>query len=208
MNIAYFRKSERPLAEVADVFKKGLVARGFSVIGETKLGADGGTLIHFIDEKKFGKIVGEDPMLIGLVPVAALVREKDGKATIGVGNPQILMGTPKARELEDTVGELDEALRALVNEAAGAGDPKVEKVKLYSTATCPYCKMEKDYLEKNKVPFELVMVDADRKAAEEMMQKSGQMGVPVTEVTFDDGDYEMIVGFDKGRLKQLLNIKA
>ena len=67
--------------------------------------------------------------------------------------------------------------------------------------------MEKDYLEKNNISFNLIMVDKDQKAAEEMVRKTGQTGVPMTEIAFDDGDSEIIMGFDKGRLKELLNIK-
>ncbi|MBW2988111.1 NrdH-redoxin [Candidatus Woesearchaeota archaeon] len=75
------------------------------------------------------------------------------------------------------------------------------KVKVYSTSTCPYCHMAKEFLRQNNVEFEDINVEEDRGAAEEMVRKSGQYGVPVIEV-----DGEIVVGFDRERLKQLLKI--
>jgi len=76
------------------------------------------------------------------------------------------------------------------------------KVKVYSTPACPYCYALKDFLREHKIEFEDVDVSTDPKAAEEMIRKSGQMGVPVTEI-----DGEIVVGFDKEKLEKLLNIK-
>ena len=56
------------------------------------------------------------------------------------------------------------------------------KVKVYSTKTCPWCHKVKEFLEEKKVKFEDIDVGADHKAAEEMVEKSGQMGVPVTDI--------------------------
>jgi glutaredoxin-like YruB-family protein len=72
-------------------------------------------------------------------------------------------------------------------------------VKVFSTPTCPYCKMAKDYLTKKGVAFENVDVSADAAGRDEMMEKSGQMGVPVIMV-----DSEVIIGFDMERLEGLL----
>jgi len=77
-----------------------------------------------------------------------------------------------------------------------------KKVIVYSTTTCPWCYRVKDFLKDNGIKFEDVDVAADRKKAEEMVKKSGQMGVPVVEV-----DGEIVIGFDEERLKKLLNIK-
>ena len=67
-----------------------------------------------------------------------------------------------------------------------------KKVKVYSTSTCPYCNMAKDFLKEQNIEFENIDVGADQEAAREMVKKSGQMGVPVVEI-----DGEVIVGFDK-----------
>lgn len=208
MNIAYVRKTDKPVSEVTEVLKQGLVNRGMTVVGETKFSDGEGIFVSFLDAKNAEKALAADRMLVGFIPSLAFVARKDGKTIVGVGNPQLLGASEERHQLEDIVDVLDRHLHDLVNEAAGASDPKVAKVKLYSTETCPYCKMEKEYLEKHHVPFELVMVDKDRAAAEEMVRKTGQMGVPATELEFDDGDTEVIVGFDRGRLNQLLRIGA
>lgn len=81
---------------------------------------------------------------------------------------------------------------------------KAKKVKLYSTRTCPYCMMEKDWLEKEKIDHEVVFVDSNREEAMNMVQKTGQMGVPVTEIKYEDGREEFVVGFDKPTLEYYL----
>ncbi|PIT85504.1 NrdH-redoxin [Candidatus Micrarchaeota archaeon CG10_big_fil_rev_8_21_14_0_10_59_7] len=74
-------------------------------------------------------------------------------------------------------------------------------VKVYSTPTCPYCVMAKDYLKKNGVEFEDIDVSQDAAAAEQMIRKSGQTGVPVVEI-----DGEMIVGFNVPEIKRKLKL--
>jgi glutaredoxin 3 len=79
-------------------------------------------------------------------------------------------------------------------------------VTVYSTTTCPYCKMLKEYLEENNVTFSEKIVDQDDAAREEMMAKSGGfLGVPFT-VVEKEGKEENIVGFDKGRINEVLRI--
>ncbi len=77
-----------------------------------------------------------------------------------------------------------------------------KSVTVYSTPTCPYCKMAKSYLDENKVKYKDVDVSTDRQAAEEMVEKSGQMGVPVLDI-----DGTLIVGFDKEAIKNALGLK-
>jgi alkyl hydroperoxide reductase subunit F len=74
----------------------------------------------------------------------------------------------------------------------------MSQVTVYSTQNCPYCRMAKAFLEKNRVPFESIDVGADQDAARKMIELSGQRGVPV--ITVDD---EVIVGFDARRLNEL-----
>lgn len=74
-------------------------------------------------------------------------------------------------------------------------------VTVYSTPTCPYCKMAKEYMTENNVEFTDIDVSADQAKAEEMVEKSGQMGVPVIDV-----DGKIIVGFDKEELKKALGL--
>lgn len=74
-------------------------------------------------------------------------------------------------------------------------------VKVYSTSTCSYCVMLKDFLNKNNIQFENIDVGINRKASQEMVDKSGQMGVPVVDI-----DGQIIVGFDKDAISQALGI--
>ena len=73
-------------------------------------------------------------------------------------------------------------------------------VTIYTTPTCGYCRHAKEFLHQRGVQFTEHDVSVDRAAAEEMVSKSGQMGVPV--IVIDD---EVVVGFDRSRLEQLLN---
>jgi glutaredoxin 3 len=79
----------------------------------------------------------------------------------------------------------------------------MEKVKVYSTPTCPYCLTIKDFLKDHQVDFEDIDVAEDDRAREEMIKKSGQMGVPVVEI----GE-NVIVGFEKNKILELLGLKG
>ncbi|HIH43452.1 TPA: glutaredoxin family protein [Candidatus Woesearchaeota archaeon] len=75
-------------------------------------------------------------------------------------------------------------------------------VKVYSTTSCPWCHKAKDYLKSIKVPFEDINVGENQDAANEMVEKSGQMGVPVLDV-----NGTIIVGFDKAAIDKALGKK-
>ena len=74
-------------------------------------------------------------------------------------------------------------------------------INIYSTPTCPYCHMVKDYLKGKGIEFNDYNVAEDQTKAQEMVEKSGQMGVPVVEI-----DSNIIVGFDKPEIDRLLNL--
>jgi glutaredoxin-like YruB-family protein len=78
-------------------------------------------------------------------------------------------------------------------------ETQTKSVTVYSTPTCPYCVMAKDYFTSKGVSFEDVDVSRDRARAMEMVQKSGQMGVPVIAI----GD-EVVVGFQPALFDELL----
>ncbi len=73
------------------------------------------------------------------------------------------------------------------------------KVKVYSTPTCPWCKKVKDFLKEKNVEFEDLNVVENQDARAEMIDKSGQMGVPVLDI-----GGEIIVGFDQEAIEKLL----
>jgi len=75
------------------------------------------------------------------------------------------------------------------------------KVTVYSTPSCPWCHKAKDFLKENKIKFEDKNVADDDAARNEMVEKSGQMGVPVLDI-----NGTVIVGFDQESIKKALKI--
>ena len=82
----------------------------------------------------------------------------------------------------------------------GMSDKKT-KVVIYSTPTCPYCNIAKDFFKENKVEYKDYDVSQERDKAQEMIEKSGQMGVPVIDI-----NGTIIVGFDKEKIKKALKL--
>ena len=76
-------------------------------------------------------------------------------------------------------------------------------IKVYSTPTCPYCKLVKDYLKEKGLTFSDIDVAADQEAAKEMVKMSGQMGVPVIDI-----NGQIIVGWNKSALEEVLAKQA
>lgn len=74
-------------------------------------------------------------------------------------------------------------------------------IKVYSTPSCPYCVTLKEFLKEHNIEFEDIDVSQDEKARDEMVKKSGQMGVPVVDI-----DGQIVVGFDKEKISKLLNL--
>ena len=82
----------------------------------------------------------------------------------------------------------------------------MKKVIIYSTPTCPYCNMAKDFFNKNNIEFTSIDVSANKKVSDKMVKKTGQMGVPV--IIIGEGKKEEIVlGFDEEKLKKQFKIK-
>ncbi len=77
----------------------------------------------------------------------------------------------------------------------------MKKVEIYSTPSCTYCNAAKEFFKQNAVEYTNFDVAVDLVKRQEMIEKSGQMGVPVI---FIDG--ELVVGFDKDRISELLGV--
>ncbi|MBI2075338.1 MAG: glutaredoxin family protein [Candidatus Harrisonbacteria bacterium] len=77
-----------------------------------------------------------------------------------------------------------------------------KSVKIYSTPTCMYCKMAKDFLAKHGVQYDEVDVAENMDARKEMVEKSHQLGVPVIDI-----DGELFVGFNRSELERALGLK-
>lgn len=74
-------------------------------------------------------------------------------------------------------------------------------VTIYSTPVCHFCHMAKDFFKENNIKFTEHDVAADAEKRQEMVEMTNQMGVPVIRI----GD-DVVIGFDEGKLKELLNI--
>ena len=72
---------------------------------------------------------------------------------------------------------------------------------VYSTTSCPYCNMAKDYFKANNVEYTDYNVGEDQAKGQEMVQKSGQMGVPVIDI-----DGTIIIGFNKEKINEVLGL--
>lgn len=79
--------------------------------------------------------------------------------------------------------------------------PKQHSVTIYSTSSCPFCVFAKDFFKNMQVPFTDLNVGSDKRAAQEMVQKSGQMGVPVVDI-----DGHIIVGYQPDEFERLLSL--
>ncbi|MEI6296836.1 MAG: glutaredoxin family protein [bacterium] len=78
----------------------------------------------------------------------------------------------------------------------------MKSVKVYGTVSCVYCRMAKEFFKENKIEYTEKDVYLDEEARNEMVKKTGQSGVPVIEI-----GSEVIIGFDKGKIKELLEIR-
>ena len=76
------------------------------------------------------------------------------------------------------------------------------KVKMYSTTWCGFCAAARNFFEAHKIHYTKVDIEKNPKEAQEMMEKSGQMGVPVIDI-----DGKIIIGFDQPAIKKALKIK-
>ena len=79
-------------------------------------------------------------------------------------------------------------------------------VTIYTTQTCPFCRQEKEFLSGHNVEYTEHYVDQDREKAQEMIEKSGQMGVPITVITDDAGKEHHVLGFQKNKRMEILNL--
>lgn len=80
------------------------------------------------------------------------------------------------------------------------------KVKIYSTTTCPYCKLAKEYFKEKNVAYEDVLLDRQPEEAQTSVDTCGSMGVPCIHITKDDGTEIKIMGFDKAALDKALGL--
>lgn len=80
------------------------------------------------------------------------------------------------------------------------------KIEIYKTPTCPYCSMAEEYFQSINLPYVAYDLTQQPEKAQEMMQKSGQTGVPVIVLT-KDGEEKVVIGFNKPEINSFLGIK-
>jgi glutaredoxin-like YruB-family protein len=97
---------------------------------------------------------------------------------------------------------VDALFKNAIFTATDAGDKPRKNVTVYSTPTCTWCNTLKTHLRKHGIHFTDIDISTDASLADELVRKSGQQGVPQTEI-----DGEIIVGFDKSRINKLLEIQ-
>ena len=82
----------------------------------------------------------------------------------------------------------------------------MKNVTIYSTATCGFCKMLKGYLKDKGIKYDVKMADEDQEIANELYEKSGQLGVPFTVITDETGNEELVLGFDRQKIDSALGL--
>jgi glutaredoxin-like YruB-family protein len=91
---------------------------------------------------------------------------------------------------------------AIFQAKAKAEGKTVKRVTVYSTPTCSWCNTLKAWLRKNNIPYTDIDVSRDEKAAQDMVRRTGQQGVPQTDI-----NGQIVIGFNQPRLKELLEIQ-
>lgn len=207
MNIAYFRKSKYSVEKTVQNVLKNSKADGWKVLGEAPLPDGLGKMVLICKSDWIKTLINADHNLLGFLPCSISILNKNREVLVGTGQPAIIKAISQNPDISKMASVAELKVKELINKSAGVGELKPTKIKLYSTMTCPYCKMEQAWLESNKIEHEVVHVDLNQKEAEAMVAKTGQMGVPVTEIQFENGDPEYIIGFNRPELAQIIGIK-
>ncbi|MDX2432540.1 MAG: glutaredoxin domain-containing protein [Bacteroides sp.] len=135
----------------------------------------------------------------------ATVRDIHGKLGVDTAPSLVIFKQNKVTNIIKgclTEASYDSLLSGREMGGTAKGEGKTKQVTVYSTPSCSWCTTLKTYLDSHQVSYREINVAADTVAAEAMVKKSGQQGVPQTDI-----NGQMIVGFDKTRINQLLEIK-
>jgi len=204
MNIAYYRKSNFGFEQTLSNLLGKAKDLGLEIVSQTKLNSETELIVTVFDGTLTQKILKADSNLVGLIPTSIAILNKNGTVMVGTGNPELMSGVTPNHDVPKLASELAAKIKKLINEATGMGELKVLNVKLYSTHTCPYCKMEKEWLEKSMIKHETIYLEDSPKEAEYVVKSTGQMGVPVTEIVYEENESEFVIGFDRNKLSSTL----
>lgn len=200
MKLAYFRKSKLSQEEILKRFKEFAEKNNMEILSQKDYKENGFILINF-GLPEFLKNFKTNKEILVFLPFHLVIFEENGEKSVGILNPEILNLFINDKNKAE---EIEEFYIKMIDYISDAGERKISKIKLYATTTCPYCKAEKSYLDLRGINYEYLLVDLNPLAGQEMFEKTGQLGVPVTEIIYDDGDYEIIIGYDKERLDKIL----
>lgn len=155
--------------------------------------------------ENLNKAIGEDNHVP--VYVADVTQVRDIHVHFGITSAPTLLVFEKGNYVNAIKGcQESQYYKALMESAiyqakAKAEGKTVKQVTVYSTPTCTWCNTLKTWLRKNNIPFTDVDVSRDQRAAEDLVRRTGQQGVPQTDI-----NGQIVVGFNQARLKELLEI--
>jgi len=201
MNLVYKRKSDKRASEILKALKDYALKSDWQVLGSLK--SDEFTYISFCS-KHVLEFVKHNPQATAFLPCQIVIKDESDGCSLAIADPHLLVSGMQNQILHHKVHELEVELKQILTNAADLKDLEIDKIILYSTESCPYCKMEAQWFSDNNIDYELIYVDKDRAAAERMVKLTGQMGVPVTEIVYKDSDPEFVIGFDKEKLSNIL----
>jgi glutaredoxin 3 len=198
MRITYFRKTKITKEKIIENLKKHAENNKIEIWGIKEI--NNITLVAIYDKNLFETYKNINPELLAVLPMIIFIVNEGEINKVGILNPEILGSITDFQEISD----VENKLKKLVDEISEAEERKIKKIKVYATTNCPYCKAEKEYLDSKGIKYEYTLVDLNPVSAQEMIEKTGQYGVPVTEIIFDDEDAEYIIGFDRERIEKIL----
>jgi len=168
------------------LYKKGSEQSDCAFTNFAKTEAGEGNVLYVADVNDVRDIHTE----YGINSVPSLLHFENGELK------NVTKGCHKAEQFNAIIG------KNVFVSGTGTDEKRQKRVTVYTTPTCSWCTTIKRHLQANGIQYREVNVAADQKAAEEMVKKSGQQGVPQTDI-----DGQIIVGFDKTRINTLLGIR-
>ncbi len=168
------------------LFKKGSEQSDCAYNNFSKTVAGEGNVLCVADVNEVRDIHSE----YGISSVPSLLQFEKGELK------NVTKGCHKAEQFNAIIG------KNVFVSGNGSEEKRQKQVTVYTTPTCSWCTTIKRHLQANGIYYREVNVAADQKAAEEMVRRSGQQGVPQTDI-----DGQIIVGFDKTRINTLLGIR-
>lgn len=211
MNLWYKRKSKLDYNQTILNAKKIIEENNFEITGIKELKDI--TVISFLKPEWLTLTLNYDEKALTFLPINLFIFKKDNDVYINIFNPEIIeqilhqkFHQNESENINHNHPELEfnKTISSLIKKITNNEERKIKKIKLYATLNCPYCKMEQAWLKEKNIQYEVVYVDLNQKEGELMVQKTGQLGVPVTEIVFEDEDEEYVIGFDKNQLNKLL----